>query len=569
MDTTTKFWRVLCAFWRAKTGNIAMIFALSMVPLALAAGAGLDFAHAMMVRENISDALDAAALAVGGQPNLTASAAQALAQQVFNANYTADQSINPATHQAQDPQVAAPVMTNGTVTLTLQSPFQVQTTLLSIVGTPTLPVQVSTTVKWGQTKLWVALVLDNTGSMTETDSTGTSKITALKNASNQLLTMLQNAATNQGDVQVSITPFAKLVNIGTGYVNSNWIDWTDWNSTPRNASGASDDLGASGPYGPGDKCPWSANGSDGFGCVTQPGSTSTTKIVPSSGSYKGYICPGVMLIYSASSGLGGHYFEGCYIATKGTGTATATSGSGASCSGFVNSCTCSGSGSNKVCSAQKWNYAWKANPHSMWGGCIEDRNRKGDNGAISDFDTNNNSPSSAYGSLFPAANDENCPIASLLPLPSTWTAGQWTTLTNEVKAMVANGSTNQTIGLAHGWQTLTNTSPYNAPSLPANTSQYIILVSDGLNTQDRWYGDGTNQSTQVDGRMSQTCTNAKAAGIVIYTIFVDLGGTQGNSTVLQNCATDASKYYDLTTSNAIVTTFNQIGEQITNLRVSN
>jgi hypothetical protein len=73
----------------------------------------------------------------------------------------------------------------------------------------------------------------------------------------------------------------------------------------------------------------------------------------------------------------------------------------------------------------------------------------------------------------------------------------------------------------------------------------------------------------VDARMSQTCTNAKAAGIIIYTIFVDLGGTQGNSTVLQNCATDSSKYYDLTTSNAIVTTFNQIGQQITNLRVSN
>ena len=35
--------------------------------------------------------------------------------------------------------------------------------------------------------------------------------------------------------------------------------------------------------------------------------------------------------------------------------------------------------------------------------------------------------------------------------------------------------------------------------------------------------------------------------IVIYTIFVDLNGTQGNSTVLQNCATDSSKYFDLTT----------------------
>ena len=68
--------------------------------------------------------------------------------------------------------------------------------------------------------------------------------------------------------------------------------------------------------------------------------------------------------------------------------------------------------------------------------------------------------------------------------------------------------------------------------------------------------------------MSTTCTAAKAAGIVIYSIFVDLNGTQGNSSVLQNCATDSSKYFDLTSSNAIITTFNQIAQEITAVRVS-
>jgi hypothetical protein len=134
--------------------------------------------------------------------------------------------------------------------------------------------------------------------------------------------------------------------------------------------------------------------------------------------------------------------------------------------------------------------------------------------------------------------------------------------------MSANGSTNQTIGLQHGWATLTSGTPYSAPSLPANTTPYIILVSDGLNTQDRWYGNGSSQSTSVDTRMSNACTNAKAAGIVIYTIFVDLNGTQGNSSVLQSCATDSSKYFDLTTSSAIITTFNQIAQEITAVRVS-
>ena len=96
----------------------------------------------------------------------------------------------------------------------------------------------------------------------------------------------------------------------------------------------------------------------------------------------------------------------------------------------------------------------------------------------------------------------------------------------------------------------------------------MILLSDGLNTQDRWYGDGSNQSSQVDTRMALACTNAKAADFTIYTVYVDLNGTQGNSTVLQNCASDATKYFDLTSAQQIITTFNAIGEQITNLRLN-
>jgi hypothetical protein len=136
--------------------------------------------------------------------------------------------------------------------------------------------------------------------------------------------------------------------------------------------------------------------------------------------------------------------------------------------------------------------------------------------------------------------------------------------------MVANGYTNQTIGLAWGWQALSQGSPLNPPALPANTQRVIILLSDGLNTQDRWYSSGNlyQGNPQIDARMALACTNAKADGITIYTIFVDLNGTQGNSTVLQNCASDAGKYFDLTTSGAIIATFNQIGQQITNLRVA-
>jgi hypothetical protein len=85
---------------------------------------------------------------------------------------------------------------------------------------------------------------------------------------------------------------------------------------------------------------------------------------------------------------------------------------------------------------------------------------------------------------------------------------------------------------------------------------------------DRWTGDGSNQDSGTDARMSQICANVKAAGITVYAVFVDLNGTQGNSSVLQHCASDPSKYFDLTTATEIVATFDQIGTQITQLRIA-
>jgi hypothetical protein len=159
-------------------------------------------------------------------------------------------------------------------------------------------------------------------------------------------------------------------------------------------------------------------------------------------------------------------------------------------------------------------------------------------------------------------------MANPAPASAAAVTTMFANLDSEVDAMVANGGTNQTIGLAHGMQTLDTGLPYSAPTLPANTTRYIILLSDGLNTMDRWYGNGSSQSSSVDSRMSAACTNAKNQGFVIYTIFVDLNGTQGNSSVLQNCASDSSKYFDLTTTGSIITTFNNIAQQITQLRVA-
>jgi hypothetical protein len=118
---------------------------------------------------------------------------------------------------------------------------------------------------------------------------------------------------------------------------------------------------------------------------------------------------------------------------------------------------------------------------------------------------------------------------------------------------------------------LTTGAPYSTGSLPSGTTKVLILFSDGLNTQDRWYGDGGTEGTTEDGyidtRENAACTAAKADGVTIYAIFLHIG-SNGSSTALSNCASSASKYYDLTASSQVKTAFSDIAQKITNLRVS-
>jgi hypothetical protein len=104
----------------------------------------------------------------------------------------------------------------------------------------------------------------------------------------------------------------------------------------------------------------------------------------------------------------------------------------------------------------------------------------------------------------------------------------------------------------------------NAPAQDPTVQNVIVLLSDGLNTQDRWHGDGSNTDATVDTRMALACANAKAANVTIYTVLV----MSGNSAILSACASDPSKYFSLNTAGAIVTAFNTIGTQLANLHLS-
>jgi hypothetical protein len=154
-----------------------------------------------------------------------------------------------------------------------------------------------------------------------------------------------------------------------------------------------------------------------------------------------------------------------------------------------------------------------------------------------------------------------------------------------INAMQPTGGTNQSVGLAWAWQSLQLTGPIPAPSEDSNTTynRVIIILSDGLNTEDRWpaYGNGSTQNTSsgvgyIDARQAQQCANIKAvtdsSGKPMYTIYAIQVNTSSpadaTSTVLQNCASDSSKFFMLTKSSQIATTFTTIGTALSQLRVA-
>lgn len=183
----------------------------------------------------------------------------------------------------------------------------------------------------------------------------------------------------------------------------------------------------------------------------------------------------------------------------------------------------------------------------LWQGCVMDRDQ--------DYDVKNTTPGvSLKSTLFPAVFSTWCPT-SLMPLSHDWTA-----LATKVDAMVAVGSTNQTIGLAWAWQALSAGEPFNVTAPSADTTQVIILLSDGLNTENRW----TTDPTKIDDRMKKACENVKTAGIQVYTILV----MAGNSSVLQKCASKPEMYFQLTAASQMVDTFKTIGTNLSKLRIA-
>src|SRR5690242_16742261 len=205
---------LLSRFLQDRRGGVAPMFALAVIPIVGFIGAAVDYSRANSIRTKMQAAADATSLAMSKlAPTLTQSQLQSQTTAYFNALLGSTEATNIS--------VTPNYTTAGGAQLTLTVSGVMATSFMKAAGYNSLNIGTSSTVKWGNSRLRVALVLDNTGSMADAG-----KISALKTATNNLLNQLRSAATNNGDVYVSIIPFVKDVNVDPSNYNANWIDWT-------------------------------------------------------------------------------------------------------------------------------------------------------------------------------------------------------------------------------------------------------------------------------------------------------------------------------------------------------
>jgi len=424
--------RMLARFLTNARGGVAPLMAVIAVPVMAAVGMAVDYSRVNAARTAFQVSLDATALMLSKDAATeTKEALQTEATKTFNSLFSRS--------EVTDVNVAPVYTSAGGSKLTLNGTAVVHTNFLGVIGIDHVDIKSVSVSSWGNTRLRVALVLDNTGSMADDG-----KMDALKTASHNLLTQLQQAAVHPEDVYVSIVPFSKDVNFGSDNYTQSWLRWDLWEEVN--------------------------------------GSCSRSR-------------------YTTKSDCLSH---------------------------------------GKV---------WTADNHDTWNGCVTDRDQN--------FDTRNDA-AVAGSTQYPAEQYSSC-SASLLQLTNNWT-----NLNTKIDAMTPVGNTNQAIGLQVGWQTLT-AAPFTVPAVDADYKYQtvIILLTDGLNTQDRWY----SSQSSINTRQQKTCDNIKAAGLTVYTVQVNTGG-DATSTLLQNCASDPGKFFLLTSAGQIVATFGQIGTSLSKLRLA-
>lgn len=513
--------RLLERFRRNQAGAIAPMFGFVIIPVLTMTVFGVDLSRALTSRIALQDAVDAAGLAIAHMPSNTSQADLNAAANNWIAANLRDTTLSPTV-----------TVTSVNRQITIAASAAVPSLAGGLTNILQIPIKASTTAMWG-TKIELALVLDNTGSMAQNN-----KLVDLKTAASTLVDTLSAATANgvPGALKVGVVPFSDTVNIGSnlqpvGSSNS-WLTGTqpaaygkDLFTTSADRFSLLTKMGV----------PWG-------GCVeSRPIPYDVQDTAPDTSNPATLFVP-----FFAPDENDGFWNSGYFYYW------------------YINNYLTDSSSDNGVYGSPS---KYKTAPRTGWSGW------------------GNLGPGWSLGPNMGCGSSTDPGLQPILRLTTDVTA-----VKTKINAMTATGDTHIPIGLMWGWHVLSPNLPfadgasYNSP----NVTKVAVLVTDGANTyttgQNGIYGSTytgygyayqnrlpwssfPDATSAINDRLVKLCANMKASGVVLYTIPVQVTDTTIKS-LLQSCATNPGNYIEVTTSAGMQAAFAQIAGSIGRLRLA-
>lgn len=670
------FLRLFGQFAANDRGNFALATVIAIVPIMGGLAFAIDFTELNRQRSAVVNALDAAGVAAGKfitnvevpddlpedeVEDFIEAATKQYAQDFFDANL---ESIIPSTATLD---IGMPNTAEGGGTLTLTASLKYNPIFFPVFNrlhTKTVsgdPIKIAfsaeTEIRLKNT-VEVALVLDNSVSMSRRGSSSTKRITLLKEAAKFLVEKIADDGKKilrvDKPVQVSLVPFSTSVNIGPEHAAEAWMDTLgispvhhqnfDW-STMTEANNPDLWIQKIGDVYYKRGSGWNYTDSEGNTVVTE-GNPATRFSVYQDMKTREWVSTGTQSVCD-NYGIDNTCLS---WRTEETGEWVSTTGGFTSWKGCVE--------------ARPYPYntndetATSSNPETLYvpmfapdepGNFWLDTNGDGtsDRAELNWFYSNNYWVDSADDLTFmerqqdmrkyfmfavpytkvvailPARGpNRGCVTEPITPLVDVSKQAGRDQITNAIDAMEPKEQTNIPMGIVWGWRSLSSKAPFDegrSENDPGN-DKVMIVLTDGANSylnlpfSDSSYANNrseyatygytgkgydasgvtrlftgttsavgnydystSNYTDALDEHMDAACDNAKADGIIIFTVALDLGESSSAAKAMKRCASEAlsgtdangdpRKLFYNTKGDDLKGVFEKIADQLSNLRI--
>ena len=629
---------MLRRFWADNNGNYMMLTALAMAPLVGSVALAVDYSELVRQRAVMLSALDATGLATARRYEQGASreTLQTYAEQYFLANLNGLDFTKLTLTLPNDETGGGKLKVRGE---RFYDPYFIPAAyrIVGITDDPQVKLVAESEIRLKNT-IEVALALDNSGSMSETGgSSGQVRMDLLKAAAKELVTQLgaQSAQMAQVEkpVQFSLVPFAASVNIGADKAGKAWMDQDgispihhenfDWTTMSTGTKRVELSGGIYYKKGSG----W---GSEENQKVTRFSMYNDVKRIT-----------GYTFVKTGSEWVCTKYSGGTCIQgyNKDVGYNQANYGAFAAWRGCVearpspydvNDAPASTAepatlfvpmyAPDEAGNSSAYNSWW---PDLSESSSVATRQKympkyfeKSEQGA----EAYRSSSDKTY-----IGPNQSCSTNAITPLTDVSTSSGATAIKNAIDAMQPNGATNVPEGMAWGWRTVSYAAPFSEgrPESERGNDKVVIVVTDGANTYytpsslgysdnagnksiysslgytklinkptvlarifqntsvNTTLYDNANYTTAMNQHFTQLCTNAKAKGIIVMTVALDLKSSvtaeNQQMTMLKECASFSrirknadgtpAKLYWNSTGSSLSQDFKAIGDELSNLRI--